>query len=597
MSTLPHHYHVDLSQPGHEVHVRATFPEPPLSGGCVRLYMPRWAPGSYLIREFARHVDWIEATQGGKALPVIKDATDGWRVEGCIEGQALELRYGLYAHELTVRTNYLGEDRALLCGAATYIVPEGGESRAARVEIRVPTSWPQALCPLAREGALFVARDFDELVDAPIAAGPHSHATFEAGGVPHRVAVFGRGDTDANELAAEARAIATAAADIFGGRVPCREYLLLVQLGLGGGLEHADSSVCGFPTLAMASEAERLRCLALVAHEYFHLWNIKRIRPRGLGPFDYRREVHVPHLWVAEGFTSYYQHVLCLRAGIQTPASFLSTWAAHVHDAEAFPGQRFQSLCASSHDAWTKYYRPHENSANVQVSYYGKGAIAGLVLDLEIRVRTSGTRCLDDVFRALWRRWQETGEGYDEAQLRDAFAEAAGGRLDDVLDEVAGKAGALDVDARLRSVGLGLLRRPGAKGGFLGAYLKRQDGRIIVDRVLREGPAWSARIAPGEEIVGLDGWRVDEGELRARLDAAEPGQSLTLTTSLAGRLREVSVELGPRRSQDYRVHVLTSCSDAGRAALRSWLGVSWEDLRPLDEIHQELRPGRGPRPV
>jgi len=590
-------YRLDLARPGHEVGVTATFPKPPVQDGVVRLYMPRWAPGSYLIREFARLVDWMEAEQDGRPIPVVKDGPDGWRAEGMTEGGPLVLRYGLYAHELTVRTNYLGEDRALLCGAATYVVPVGCEGRPARVEIEVPAHWPAAECPLPMEGNEHAACDYDELVDAPIAAGPCRIETFTARGVPHRIAVYGAGDTDPAVLASDAQAIAEAAADIFGGEIPSREYLFLIELGCGGGLEHADSSVCGFPTLAFATEAERRRSLSLVAHEYFHLWNIKRIRPQGLGPFDYRREAHVPHLWVAEGITSYYQHVICLRADLISPGRFLATWAAYVHEAEAAPGQRYQSLRASSHDAWIKYYRQHENSSNVQVSYYGKGALAGLVLDLEIRRRTKGERSLDDVFRALWARFRETGDAYDDVQLRDAFAEAAGSRMDEAIDEVAERAQAVDVEKALRSVGLALVRRPAARGGFLGMFVRRTEGRVVIDRVLRDGPAWSARLAPGEEIVGLDGWRVDEPDLRARMDASRPGQAVTLTTSLAGRLREVRVELKSKPSQDYRIQKLRHADAGARAMLTSWIGTEWDGLEPLDEIHEELRPGRGPRPV
>ena len=591
-------YVLDLTQPGHEIAVTATWPDPPVRDGVVRAYMPRWAPGSYLMREFARLVDWIRAEQGGRELRVVKDSTDGWAIEGAAPGQPLIVVYGLYAHELTVRTNYLGEDRALVCGAATYIVPEGCEGRAARVEIVVPPSWPEAECALPREGRARVARDYDELVDSPIAAGPCRSASFVARGVTHRVVVFGEGDTEPQALAEDARLIAEAAADVFDGRIPCNDgYLFLIELGCGGGLEHADSSVCGFPVRAFGNEAERRRSLGLLAHEYFHLWNIKRIRPKGLGPFDYRREAHVPHLWVAEGMTSYYQHVLCLRAGLVGPARFLATWVAYVHEAEAAPGDVLQSLHDSSHDAWTKYYRQHENSSNVQVSYYGKGAVAGLVIDLEIRLRTKGARGLDDAFRALWRRWLETGDPYDDAQLRDAMAEAAGGRMDDVIDAVAGRAERLDVDARLAAIGLSLVRRPGAPGGFLGVYLKRAEGRAVIDRIVRGGPAWRARLAPGEEIVAVDGWRTDEPELRARLDSRAAGDQAVLTTALAGKLREVRVELAARPSQDYRIRKAASATPAGRAALRSWLGVSWEELEPLDEIHEELRAGRGPRPA
>ncbi len=587
-------YTVDLTQPGHEVLVSAAFP---LSAeGDVELYMPRWAPGSYLIREFARMVNSIAAEQDGRPLSIEKTSTDGWTVRSARPGE-LVIRYALHAHELTVRTNYLGPDRALLAGAATYIVPAGSESSAARVRVVVPPDWPAAACPLAQQDGWFLARDFDALVDAPIAAGPCRSAEFTLHGVPHRVLVHGQGDTDPARLADACRRIATAAASLFGDSIPCASYLFFIQIDCGGGLEHADSSVCGFPALTFSRPAEARRALSLVAHEYFHLWNIKRIRPRGLGPFDYRREAHVPHLWVAEGFTSYYQHLLCLRAGLITPGRFLATMAAHLFEAEATTGQRFQSLRDSSHDAWTKYYRPHENSSNVQVSYYGKGALAGMVLDLEIRRRTGGERGLDDAFRELWRMYRETGAGFDDAMLRDALATAAGERLDDVVDEVAMRAEILDAGSRLRAAGLDLVRRPGPPGGFLGIVPRAQDGALIVDRVLRDGPAWHARLSPGEEIVALDGWRVNEQRLRARLDAMAPGDRVELTSVLAGRLRTSEVRLAARPSQDYRVHKARTATAAERQVARAWLGVSWEALEPLDEIHEELRAGRGPRPA
>lgn len=590
---LPIRYVVDLSRPGHEIVVRVTF-EPTLEvDGSVRVFMPRWAPGSYLLREFARHVDWIRASQAGSPLEVTKTSTDEWSISGC-DASPLTLEYGLYAHELTVRTNYLAVDRALISGAATFLRPVQGELGPLRVEVLQPTAWPAPECALPKDDGAFVARDFDELVDSPIAAGPCSIAEFELKGVPHRIAVYGLGDKNADLLLEEVRATCAAAIDIF-AEIPCERYLFIIEIGCGGGLEHANSSVCGIPVLAHGSGPEWRRHLSLIAHEYFHLWNVKRIRPAALGPFDYRREAHTPHLWVAEGLTSYYQHLIGLRAGILGPERFLTIMAAHVLDLERMPGRLMQSLEESSHDAWIKYYRPHEGSSNTTVSYYGKGAVAGLVLDLEIRKRSKGERSLDDAFRILHAQWKaRPDQGYTDAELRDALSQAAGSRMDDAIDEVARARGELDVDSRIEAAGLELTRRPGSIGAWLGVTLRDAGGRTFIDRVVREGPAWSAGLGPGEEVIAVDQMRVDGSDVRRYLDARRPGDEAIVTAALWGRLREVRLTTGARPSTDYRFRKADRASAAAKAVAQLWLGRAWADLTPLDEPQEEqvARPTR-----
>jgi predicted metalloprotease with PDZ domain len=589
----PLRYELDLSRPGHELHMRLLVPH--AEAGALRLYMPRWAPGSYLLREFARHLDAIRATSRGVVLPARKEGTDAFVVEVAAAGP-VEVTYLVYAHELTVRTNYLGSDRALISGAATWLVPEGRERSTFRVRVSVPEGWPAAECALPRDGDDFMARDFDALVDSPIGAGPAQVGSFVVRGVPHRIVVHGEGDARIERLTRDTKAICEAAASVF-GEVPCPQYLFLVEQGCGGGLEHADSSVCGVSPLAFASDAEARRALSLFAHEYFHLWNVKRIRPEALGPFDYRREAHTPHLWVAEGLTSYYQHLLCLRAGLVDPGRFLAILASYVMEIESSTGETFQSLEEASHDAWIKYYRPHENSPNTQVSYYVKGCVAGLVLDLEVRRRTSGRRSLDDMFRALWALWKRRPErGFSDAELRTAFAEAAGEPLDALIEEVARSARRLDVDSRLHALGLEIVRRPARPGAFLGIQVKRSEGRLVVDRVLRGSPAWTAGLAPGEEVVAIDSFRVDEADLRSHLDERSPGTPARLTTSLWSKLREVPVALGERPSLDYRFRKRPDVGAAGKAALEAWLGVSHERLVVLDEPPEDQR-GRTPRPL
>jgi predicted metalloprotease with PDZ domain len=585
-------YRIDLTGSGHEIRVTMTVAGAP--GGPLRVYMPAWTPGSYLIREFARHVDVLRAAQAGRPVAARKVSKDEWEIDA-VRGD-VEISYVLHAHELTVRTNYLASDRALVSGAATFLVPVGGERWPCEVEVVQPSHWPAVECALERRGGLLVARDYDALVDAPVAAGPCRTAEVDVLGVPHRIAVYGAGDCDVADLATRVQETCRAAAGIFGGAVPCSRYLFIIELGITGGLEHADSSVCGFPTHAFQTEADRRRQLALVAHEYFHLWNVKRIRPEALGPFDYRREVHTPHLWVSEGLTSWYQHVIELRAGHVSPRRYLTILASYLLDLERTPGQHVQSVEESSHDAWTKYYRPDAHSRNAQVSYYGKGAVVGLVLDLELRRRTAGRRCLDDVFRALWRLHERRPErGFSDAELRAAFAEAAGGSMDELLDLCARVAAPLPVDEALAAAGLRLDRLRAKPGGFLGAVFKKDGRNAIVDRVVRDSPAWVAGLSAGEELVALDGFRVHEVDIEERLGNRRPGQSVTLTTSLWGRLREVTLVLGDRPSGDYRIRKLARVTPEQAACCASWLGVAHDALELLDERPEEQRQGKSPK--
>ncbi len=598
LESRPARYIVDLSRPGHEIVVTATFDDPlPTRTTCdVALFMPRWAPGSYLVREFARHVDWIRARQGAVERRVRKTGTDEWIVEGC-DGSSLVVEYGLHAHELTVRTNYLAADRALLSGAATFLRLADREPAPIRVGLVEPPAWPEAQCALPREGGEFVARDFDELVDSPIAAGPCSISDFEVRGVPHRIAVYGQGDVDAAGVLDEVKAIVEASAAIFDD-IPCERYLFIIEIGCGGGLEHAASSVCGFQVLARPAPADWRRHATLVAHEYFHLWNVKRIRPAALGPFDYRREAHTPHLWVAEGLTSYYQNLIGLRAGVLGPARYLCMLAGQVLDLESTPGRFVQSLEESSHDAWIKYYRPHENTRNATISYYGKGAVAGLVLDLEIRARTAGERSLDDSFRTLYRLWKERpGRGYSDDELAAALSGAAGRSMDEVIEEVSRGRGDLDVDSRLAAAGLELVRRPPGRGAWLGILTRRGDGKVLVDRIVKDGPAWAAGLAPGEEVVAIDGFRVDDGELATRLEAGKPGDEIVVTSALWGRLREVKLVAGAKPRTDYRFRKIADASPKARAVAEGWLGAKWADLELLDEAPEHDGGGRALRTV
>lgn len=583
---------VDLTGPGNELRVTTRVERP--GSGPVRVTMPRWTPGSYLLREFARHVEAVTARRGGSPVGVHVTGVDEWTVDPG-EGD-LELTHVLHANDLSVRTNYRSDQRALVCWAATALVPEGRESGPFRVTVEQPAHWPEPQCALPLVDGRHVASDLDALVDAPLAAGPCRLADFEVAGVPHRIALYGEGDCDLETLVPDVQATCEAAAAVFGGGVPSDRYLFIFELGCGGGLEHASSSVCGFPVPGFATEAERRRRLALVAHEYFHVWNVKRIRPEALGPFDYRAEVLTPHLWVAEGLTNYYEHRLGLDAGLVSPGRYLNILAWYLADWEQTPGKDVQSLEDSSRCAWIKLYRPTENTRNSQVSYYSVGALVGLVLDLEIRLRTAGERSLDDAFRSLWRLHLSRPErGFSDDELRAALAEAAGESLAEVLDECVRQPGAMDVVGRLEAAGLTVERLPREEQpAWIGVELETSGARTVFRRIVRDGPAWRAGVLPGEELLAIDGFRVGD-DPAPWLKRRQPGESVRLTTVLEGRLRDVSVTLDATPSLDLRLRKAERVDGRGAAALSSWLGVAREELELLDEAPEDQRPLRKER--
>jgi predicted metalloprotease with PDZ domain len=322
--------------------------------------------------------------------------------------------------------------------------------------------------------------------------------------------------------------------------------------------------------------------LELAAHEFFHTWNVKRIRPEMLGPFDYTKEVHTTLLWVMEGITSYYDTLLCCRAKLFDDDRYLKKAAERIDRFEEKPGRRRQTLAESSFDAWVKLYQPSENASNCQMSYYEKGELAGLCLDLDLRRRTGGKRSLDDVMRLLYEEWARKGLGFPEPEFRRTCERVAGGSLQGFWNEVVDGVGDVDWNARLRPFGLELVLEPKkAEEGeaprkrrpWLGASLQKSSAGALVASVVEGGPAWNAGVSPKDEILALDGLRVGADDLEKRIDERRPGGRVRLSLFRSGALREIPVVLGSKANA---VRVLRRRKDAGSAERRlyeGWLGV------------------------
>src|SRR5688572_22340177 len=422
------------------------------------LVMPVWTPGSYLVREFARHVqDFSAADAGGRALRWEKTNKNTWRI---VTAGAREWRasYRVYANELTVRTNQLNSDHAFWNNAALLMYLEGFLNAPSTLHIQAPQPWKVATGLPAAGKNTFRAENFDVLYDSPVEVSNFKTISFTVKNVPHRIVIDGEGNYDPERMKRDVQKIVETSVELMGGEIPYRDYTFILHLGAntGGGLEHLNSTALGFRRFNFRPDTSYRGFLGLVSHEFFHLWNVKRIRPDALGPFDYTKENYTKLLWVAEGVTSYYGDLILRRAGLINEKDFLAETARAFQTLQNTPGRLEQSVEESSFDAWIKFYRPDENSVNSQISYYDKGAIVALLLDLEIRKRTSGAKSLDDVMRYLYTEFFKKDRNYTPADFQKAAELAAGSSLTEFFAKYARGTEDLNYNSALAAAGLQL---------------------------------------------------------------------------------------------------------------------------------------------
>jgi predicted metalloprotease with PDZ domain len=558
----------------------------------VELVMPVWTPGSYLVREYERHVqDFNAQGEGNRALKWTKVNKNTWRVETA-GSRELRVRYSVYANELTVRTSELNDRHGFWNNATLLMYPEGMLGAPSTVRVEPFGGWKIATGLPAVAGArdTFRAENFDVLYDSPFIASDFRVVSFEVKGVPHRVVVDGPGDYDAERMRRDVQRVVEAEVALM-GEIPYRDYTFILLLGAsgGGGLEHLNSTALTWRRFGFASEEDWRNFAGLVAHEFFHLWNVKRIRPDALGPFDYTQENYTRLLWVAEGFTEYYAGVFVRRAGLMNDRQHLEVFARSIQEMQQTPGRLEQSAEESSFDAWIKYYRPDENSVNSAVSYYDKGALLGLLLDLEIRRRSDGARSLDDVMRALYEDFYKKGRNYTPEDFQRTAERAAGGSLEEFFGRYVRGREELNYDAALAWVGLRLdtsstaAGRPAPEEAYLGAtFAKDGDqvvgktvapGALVIRNVPADTPAYEQGLNAGDQIVAVDGYRATSDFLNDRVAAKRPGEQLQLTVFRGDELRTFNVKLGRRAAAAYRIVPIAAATEQQKRNYQSWLGA------------------------
>jgi predicted metalloprotease with PDZ domain len=543
-------------------------------GRTVDLALPAWTPGYYLIMNHARNVlNFSAADAAGKPLAWEKTDKSTWRVHS---GQASSVLvdYDVYAFGRSVAESYLDDERGFISPTSVFMHATGRGPQAVTVTIKPYGGFGHistGLEPVQEMAGSFTAPDFDALYDSPILVGNQQILPFPVGSVPHVFVADDLGNIDRPRLVADLSAIITAATGIF-GEIPYRRYAFLA-IGPGqGGLEHANSVAFTFAAADLADTAGYQRWLCFMAHEYFHLFNVKRIRPLALGPFAYDRENYTDLLWFSEGFTVYYEDMIMNRAGLLSRDEFLKRRQADIARYENIPGRRFQSAAAASFDIWCHFLDWGESANNTTISYYDKGAALALLLDLKIRHESGNRRALDDLMRTLYREYyKKRGRGFSSGEFRSACEQAAGCRLDEFFSYAETVRG-IDYKKYLRYGGLDIDIEPQAlAGAFLGASAREWDGKLIIGAVSWDSPAAQAGLCPGDEIVALDGRRAASATLAALRLEKKPGEQVRITVARDGRIRDYSAVLGSQSEPNFQIKPLTDPDPLQAAILKDWL--------------------------
>ena len=587
------HYNIKISDPkSHYAEVTMRIEE--LTAGNIDVYMPVWTPGSYLVREFAKNVESVQ-TRGftldeskmvfaeepvNFGMPIAQTKLDKntWRLTIPKNIAAVEFRYKVYCFELSVRTSFIDEDQALLNMASVLMTVKGSEHLGGDLDIDYPLRWfnyataleinkeevmavsepTEAELKSALTRINFTYPNFDDLVDAPVQLGNFPRLKFEVNGVPHEVAMVGRNNADLEKLRNDMQLMCRTMAKVVNDH-PCKRYTFIVQNveNGGGGLEHKNSTVLMMNRWAYADAARYKGFLGLVAHEYFHLWNVKRIRPAELGPFNYRQENYTDLLWLAEGITSYYDEIALMRAGIATQKEFLGTMAGYINAHENRMGARVATISEMSHDAWIKEYRPNENSKNSTYSYYSKGVIVGFLFDAWIAASTNGSKHLDDVMQYLWRTHYknkalgEEGAGITEKDFLNAVKTVilsgkgnpdavmgSGFTFDQFAKQLLHSTEIPDYSALMKAVSIDTKITQSNTKKF-GLTCELSAGKTIVKGIHAHPMATGFQLGVNvnDELIAINGVRIENNIDDLFLKLGEP-QELTLLVNRAGLLRE-----------------------------------------------------------
>ncbi len=577
--TAPEPIRYAMSFPAPQTHyVEVTATVPTARRADVELMMAVWTPGSYLVREFERHVESVTAAgPDGRALGVEKTDKNRWRVT---TGGAptVAVKYRVYGREMSVRTNWIDAGFALVNAAPTFLTLADRTPRPHEVVINPATGWSRSMTGLPDMPGgphRYRAPDFDTLVDSPMVIGNPAVYEFTVDGKKHYLVNEGEGGVfDGARAAKDLEAMVREHRRMWGSLPYDRYVFLNVLAEAGGGLEHKNSTVLMGTRWATRTRRAYTSWLDLASHEFFHVWNIKRLRPVELGPFDYENENHTRSLWIAEGVTDYYADLALHRAGLITRDEYLDSLSNKIEELQTTPGRLVQSAEMASFDAWIKYYRPDENSVNTAISYYTKGSVVALLLDARVRTATSGAKSLDDVMKAAYEKYSGA-RGYTADEFRVVAEQVAGVSLQAFWARAVTGTEELDYTEALEALGLRFRSvavpadRPGK--AWLGIGTRNDAGRLLVSQVRRDTPGLAAGLNVDDEIIAIDNYRVRADRLENRLEQYRPGDKVTLLVARREQLTRLELTLGTEPARAWRLEVSPSASEAQQSSRGRWL--------------------------
>ena len=545
-----------------------------ISTDFLNLKMAVWAPGSYLIREFQKNIDLIEWSlakdQWTRAKKTNKNT---WKID--VENKnEIFIRYKTYCFEYSVRTNFVDETHALVNGAATYVYAEGFENIESEIEIIPFPSWQHISTTLEQKDKqqwIRIAKSLDELLDSPIEIGNHISYFFDAAGVSHELAIYGHSNCNIEKLIADLKSIIIQEVKIFGSH-PCKNYVFIIHHTESsyGGLEHLHSSVNHITRWSYTNEQYQ-RAISLLAHEYFHLWNVKRIRPASLIPFNYNEENYTDLLWFFEGVTSYYDDYICYRAGVTSKDDFIRIVEKNINEVVNNAGIDCQTLSEASFDTWLKYYRRNENSLNAHVNYYTHGAVVANLFDILIMDATNGAKSLDNVMQQLYTNYLTAPDkGVTEESILQVFNQVSGIDFSSYFNKYIHTTEPLELDFIFNLLGIRLKDCTIKSLPYLGMSTQWKENRLIITQVDKNYGAQLGGLSAEDEILAIDGIRVTK-DFSTIYSNKPVNSNINVLISRNGILKLITITLTEDKRKKYIFELLPSPSEKQKLVYNKWL--------------------------
>ena len=528
-----------------------------LKGKEFDVKMPVWAPGSYMVREFSKNVNLVKAfDEKGNSVSVIKTSKNKWHVSQS-KSNVIKINYEVYAFELSVRTSFLDLTHGFVSGSSVFMYIEETKSNPGQLEIVPYKDFKTITTALKNEkNNIYSFNNYDQLVDCPIEIGNQEVFEFQAVGTKHTVGIYGSGNYNIAKLKVDMAKIVETTSNIIGVN-PNKDYTFIIHNVVDGqgGLEHMNSTTLSVNRWTYEG-SEYLGFLSLVAHEYFHLWNVKRIRPIELGPFNYDEENYTSLLWVMEGVTSYYDELILLRAGYFSNETYINKLMSSINYVEGTIGSRVQPVAHASFDAWIKGYRPNENSANTTMTYYSRGAVIAACIDAMIIKQSDGKKKLDDFLRSLYNDYYiKRNRGFTDKEFQESLEKFIGYDLDTFFNDYIYGTKVIDYKTIFAPIGVEALYIGLEKPSF-GASLSQSGNKLIVRSVRSNSSAELAGLSANDEIIGCNGYRVNQSDFESMLSSMKNGQELSILVSRDDVLIELKVVIINYERPQYQIRIL-----------------------------------------